>query len=320
MADATSVEAGGSTAGPARPPYLGHGVGLRRDHFERVLEGPTRIDWFEIISENFMVRGGRPLEVLAQVRARYPVVMHGVSLSIGSTDSLDEAYLDRLADLAQRVEPAWVSDHLCWTSVGGHQAHDLLPLPYTEEALRHVVSRVLHVQERLGRPIALENVSSYVGYRASSMPEWEFLAEVARRSGCGILLDINNIYVSARNHAFDPVRYLEGVPPGKVWQFHLAGHSDKGAYLLDTHDHPVSDPVWDLYAEAVRRFGAVSNLIEWDDKIPSFERLEAESEKARSIHQTLLSGRTSLPGQESLSGQEPLPGGASFSGPSAEAV
>jgi hypothetical protein len=271
-----------------RPACLGHGVGLRRDHFDRVLSGPTRIDWFELISENFMVGGGRALDVLTRVRERYPVVLHGVSLSIGSTDPLDESYLDRLADLARRVDPAWVSDHLCWTSVGGHQAHDLLPLPYTERALDHVVRRVIQVQERLGRPIALENVSSYVAYRHSVMPEWEFLAAVAERSGCGILLDVNNIYVSARNHAFDPHAYLEGIPPAKVWQFHLAGHSNKGDYLLDTHDHPVADPVWDLYEAAVRRFGAVSTLIEWDDNIPAFERLEDESERARSISAAIL--------------------------------
>jgi uncharacterized protein len=271
------------TAATPRPPVprLGHGVGLRRDHFERILAGPTRIDWFEAISENFMVRGGRPLDVLTRVRERYPIVLHGVSLSIGSTDPLNEAYLDDLAALAARFEPVWVSDHLCWTGVGGHQAHDLLPLPYDEEALAHVVDRVGRVQDRLGRPIALENVSSYVGYRRSSMPEWEFVAEVSRRSGCGILLDINNIYVSARNHGFDPRRYIAGIPAPAVWQFHLAGHSDKGAYLLDTHDHAVPDPVWDLYAEAVRRFGPVSTLIEWDDRIPPFERLEEESERAR---------------------------------------
>ena len=271
-----------------RPAFLGHGVGLRRDHFERVLSGPSRIEWFEVISENFMVPGGRALDVLTRVRERYPVVLHGVSLSIGSTDPLDEAYLDRLAGLARRFEPAWISDHLCWTSVGGHHAHDLLPLPYTDEALRNVVARVGRVQERLGRPIALENVSSYVAYRGSTMTEWEFLAEVARRSGCGILLDVNNIYVSARNHGFDPLAYLAGVPPEKVWQFHLAGHSDKGAYLLDTHDHPVADPVWDLYRAAVRRFGAVSTLVEWDDLIPEFERLEAESARARAIHEATL--------------------------------
>jgi uncharacterized protein (UPF0276 family) len=265
------------------PASLGHGVGLRRDHFDRVLSAPTRIDWFEVISENFMVDGGRPLEVLERVRERYPVVLHGVSLSIGSTDPLNEAYLDRLADLAARIEPAWVSDHLCWAGVGGRYAHDLLPLPYTSEALAHVVARIQKVQERLGRAIAMENVSSYVTFRRSTMSEWDFLSEVARRSGCGILLDVNNIYVSARNHGFDPRAYIAGVPRGAVWQYHLAGHSDKGDFLLDTHDHPVSDPVWDLYAEAVRRFGPVSTLIEWDDNIPVFDRLEEESERARAV-------------------------------------
>ena len=270
------------------PGFLGHGVGLRRDHFERVLSGPARVDWFEAISENFMVPGGRPLDVLTRVRERYPVVLHGVSLSIGSTDPLDEGYLDRLLGLTKRFEPAWVSDHLCWTGVGGRQAHDLLPLPYTEQAIGHVVGRVLRVQERLGRPIAIENVSSYVAYAHSAMPEWEFLAEVARRSGCGILLDINNIYVSSRNHRFDPRTYLQGVPTDKVWQFHLAGHSNQGAFLLDTHDHPVIDEVWDLYRDAVRRFGPVSTLIEWDDNIPEFERLEEESGRARAIQDEAL--------------------------------
>ena len=271
-----------------QPVSLGHGVGLRREHFERVLSGPARVDWFEAISENFMVDGGRPLDVLTRVRERYPVVLHGVSLSIGSTDPLDEAYLDRLLALAQRFQPAWVSDHLCWTRVGGRQTHDLLPLPYTEQALLHVVERVLRVQERLGRPIALENVSSYVAYAHSAVPEWEFLAEVARRSGCGILLDVNNIYVSSKNHPFDPRAYLEGIPKDRVWQFHLAGHSNKGTFLLDTHDHPVIDEVWDLYGAAVRRFGPVSTLIEWDDKIPEFERLEQESGRARAIQEEAL--------------------------------
>jgi len=279
-----------------RPPSLGHGVGLRRDHFERVLSAPSRIDWFEAISENFMVDGGKPRDVLTRVRERYPVVLHGVSMSIGSTDPLNESYLEALRELADRVQPAWVSDHLCWAGVGGHYAHDLLPLPYTGEALAHVVARVHRVQERLGRAIALENVSSYVSYRQSTMPEWEFLSEVARRSGCGILLDVNNIYVSARNHGFDARAYIDGVPVDAVWQFHLAGHSDKGNFLLDTHDHPVCDPVWDLYAHAVRRFGPLSTLIEWDDKIPTFERLEAESERARAIATGVVAGGTAVAG------------------------
>jgi len=219
-----------------------------------------------------------------------------VSLSIGSTDPLDERYLDDLAGMIRRFEPAWVSDHLCWTGLGGHQAHDLLPLPCTREALDHVVARVGRVQERLGRTIALENVSSYVAYGASSMPEWEFLAEVARRSGCGILLDINNIYVSSKNHRFDARAYLAGIPARSVWQFHLAGHADKGRYLLDTHDHPVPDPVWDLYAEAVRLYGPVSTLIEWDDRIPEWDRLEAESRRARDLQERVLreTGRAAL--------------------------
>jgi uncharacterized protein (UPF0276 family) len=280
----------------ARPDYIGHGVGLRRDHYERILTGgSTRVDWFEAISENFMVPGGRALDILTRIRERYRLVLHGVSMSIGSTDPLNERYLEELAELTRRIEPEWISDHLCWTGVGGHNAHDLLPLPYTERSLDHVVGRLQRVQERLGRPIALENPSSYVSFRQSSIPEWEFLAEVARRSGCGILLDVNNIYVSSKNHGFDPYGYLDGIPAGKIWQFHLAGHSNKGRYLLDTHDHPVPDPVWDLYAEAVRRFGAVSTLIEWDDKIPGFERLEEESEHARRLQDEVLEERTPQP-------------------------
>lgn len=281
-----------SRPSPSGVRFLGHGVGLRREHFERILSAPTRVDWFEAISENFMVAGGRALDVLTRVREQYPIVLHGVSLSIGSTDPLDRRYLDELAALARRFEPEWVSDHLCWTGVGGHNAHDLLPLPYTEEALDHVAVRVAQVQEHLGRRIALENASSYVSYRHSSMPEWEFLAAIARRSGCGILLDINNIYVSARNHGFDARQYLAGIPVDAVWQFHLAGHSNKGKFLLDTHDHPVIEPVWQLYREAVERFGEISTLIEWDDHIPPFERLEAESERAREIFGQVRKGKT----------------------------
>lgn len=268
-------------------PYLGHGIGLRPPHYPRVLDG-ARADWFEVISENFMIRGGRPLAILEQVRADRPVVLHGVSLSIGSTDPLNDRYLDELSALAARIEPAWVSDHLCWGSIGGHYAHDLLPLPYTEEALAHAVRRVEAVQERLGRRILVENVSSYVAFAHSAMPEWEFLAAVAERADCGILLDVNNVYVSSVNHGFDPAAYLAGVPRGRVGQVHLAGHSDHGTHLLDTHDAPVRAEVWDLYRAAVRRFGRVSTLIEWDDRLPPVEEVLAEAERARAAEARVL--------------------------------
>jgi uncharacterized protein (UPF0276 family) len=262
-------------------PALGYGVGLRRPHYSRVIDEHPRIDWFEIISENFMVEGGRPLEVLEAVRRDYPVVMHGVSLSIGSTDPLNRDYLRRLRELASRFEPAWISDHLCWTGAGGHNLHDLIPLPYTEEALRHVARRVAMVQEALGRPILLENISSYMTFRASAVPEWEFIAAVAQRADCGILLDVNNIHVTAFNQGFDPIRYIDAIPAERVAQFHLAGYSDHGDYLLDTHDHPVSAAVWDLYEYAVRRIGPVATLIEWDDRIPPLEVLAAAADEAR---------------------------------------
>src|SRR5262245_23646113 len=235
-------------------PYLGHGVGLRPTHYPAILDEGQRADWFEVISENYMLRGGRPLDVLERVRAERPIVAHGVSLSLGATDPLNERYLDDLVALVRRFEPAWVSDHLCWGSYGRHYAHDLLPLPYTDEALAHVARRIDAVQERLGRRILVENVSSYVAFTHSVMPEWEFLAAVAERTDCGILLDVNNIYVSAVNHGFDAYEYLAGIPLGRVGQFHLAGHTDNGTHLLDTHDHPVRAEVWDLYRAAVRRF------------------------------------------------------------------
>ena len=269
-------------------PDLGHGVGLRREHFERVLAGPTRVDWFEVISENFMVKGGRPLHVLERVRRDYPVVLHGVSLSIGTTDPLDRDYLDRLRELASWVEPAWVSDHLCWTGVGGHNAHDLLPLPYTEEALDHVVARVGAVQEHLGRRIALENVSTYLSFASSTLSEWEFLVQLATRADCGILLDVNNVYVSAANQGFDPRTYLEAVPPERVWQVHLAGHTDRGSHLLDTHSRCVCEEVWELYRFATRRIGAVASLVEWDEDIPEWDSLEAESLRAREVRREAL--------------------------------
>lgn len=241
------------------------------------------MDWFEVISENFMVPGGRPLEVLSGVRERYPIVMHGVSLSIGSTDPLNRRYLRELRDLALRFEPAWISDHLCWTGVGGRNLHDLLPLPYTEEALTHVARRIRQVQDALERHILIENVSSYMTFADSTMTEWEFLSRIAEEADCGILLDINNIFVSAFNHRFDANEYIDYVPAERVVQYHLAGHSDNGTHLLDTHDHPVCDDVWSLYTRAVRRFGAVSTLVEWDDNIPEFSELQATAEKARRI-------------------------------------
>ena len=271
-----------------RAPFLGHGLGLRREHYAAVIAGEAACDWFEAISENYMAVGGRARRILRAVRERYPVTLHGVSLGIGGTDPLDEGYLDALKALAAEVEPAWVSDHLCWTSVGGRTSHDLLPLPCTEESLANVVSRIAHVQERLGRVLVLENVSSYVRYRVSTMPEAELVAEVARRSGCGLLLDVNNVFVSATNHGFDPGTYLEAIPRGSVWQFHLAGPSEAGPLLVDTHDHPVRPEVWELYREAVRRFGRVSSLVEWDDRIPELPVVLAERDRAAAIAAEVL--------------------------------
>jgi len=268
-------------------PDLGCGIGLRREHYGHVLEHWPAVDWFEIISENFMVPGGRPLWVLDQVRERYPIVMHGVSLSIGSTDPLNYEYLAELKKLAARVRPAWVSDHLCWTGVGGKNAHDLLPLPYTEETIGHVVSRVRAVQDFLERPLVLENVSSYLSFRHSEFTEWECLAEIARRSGCFLLLDVNNVYVSAFNHRYDPLEYLRAVPADRVVQFHLAGHTNNGNHLLDTHDHPIIDRVWALYAEAVRRCGPLATLIERDDRIPELPEVAAEADRARRIREEI---------------------------------
>jgi uncharacterized protein len=264
-------------------PYIGHGIGMRPKHYGSLLGAPPPVDWLEVISENFMVPGGRPLSVLDKVRREVPVVLHGVSLSIGGSDPLDRDYLNALRELAARVEPAWVSDHLCWGTHGKRWAHELLPLPYTEEVIEHVVARVLAVQDVLRRRILLENVSSYVAYQSSTMTEWDFLAEIARRADCGILLDVNNIFVSAHNHGFDALEYLRGVPVDRVGQIHLAGHSNKGTHLLDTHDHPVPDGVWALYREAVRRFGNVSTLVEWDDHIPELDIVVAESRKAAAI-------------------------------------
>jgi uncharacterized protein (UPF0276 family) len=269
-------------------PQLGHGIGLRPPHYAAVLAERPAVDWFEVISENFMVDGGNPRRVLRGVREHYPVVLHGVSLSLGSVDPLDQAYLDRLAALAAEIEPAWVSDHLCWSSFGGHTGHDLWPLPFTEEALGHVVERVQRVQERLGRRILVENVSSYVQFTASSLTEWEFLAALAERADCGLLLDVNNVYVSARNHGFAAEDFLQGIPRERVGQYHLAGHSEHGTHLLDTHDHPVCDPVWELYRAAIRRFGPAATLIERDDDIPPLSEVVAESRHAAEIEAAVL--------------------------------
>ena len=263
-------------------PRLGHGLGLRTAHYPRVTAEPCPgVDWFEVISENFMVAGGNPRRVLRAVRERYPVVMHGVSLSIGTTDPLDDAYLGALRALCDEIEPAIVSDHLCWSSLGGHTVHDLWPVPYTEQALAHVVGRVEQVQDRLGRRILLENPSTYAVFRDGDLDEAAFLAEVARRADCGILLDVNNVHVSCHNHGWDRQAYLAALPVERVGQIHLAGHSVDGALLIDTHDHPVCDDVWRLYGDAVRRFGAVTTCIERDDHIPPFDELVAELGDAR---------------------------------------
>jgi uncharacterized protein (UPF0276 family) len=269
-------------------PSLGFGLGLRVDHYEAILAGRPPVEWFEALTENYLVPGGKPLHYLTRIRERYPIALHGVSLSIGSTHPLDREYLAKVKALAARIEPEWISDHLCWTGVGGKNAHDLLPLPYTEEALANVVGRVRTVQDFLGRRILLENVSSYVTFRDSPLTEWEFLRAVAEQADCLILLDVNNIYVSSVNHEFDPHDYLNAIPVERVQQFHIAGHENHGDYLIDTHDHPVPDPVWSLYDAAVRRFGNVSTMIERDANIPPLEELCAELDTARRLAERAL--------------------------------
>ncbi len=273
---------------PLRYPYLGHGLGLRVDHYDAILEDKPAIDWLEVVSENYLVPGGRPLDYLERFRERYPLVMHGVSLSIGSTDSLDRDYLKSLRQLADRVQPAWISDHLCWTGVEGVNLHDLMPLPHTDEAIAHVVDRVRKVQDFLGRRILLENVSSYIGYTHSTVPEWEFVSAIANAADCLLLVDVNNVYVSSVNHGFDALEYLDGLPAERVQQFHLAGHLKGDRLIIDTHDATISDPVWQLYAEALKRYGPVSCLIERDDRIPPLAELMAELEQARKISSDTL--------------------------------
>jgi uncharacterized protein len=262
-------------------PNLGLGVGLRTSHYAYVLEHWPDIGWFEIISENFMHSRGRPRYVLDQIRERYPVVMHGVSLSIGSTDPLDREYLRQLKHLADRIGTPWVSDHLCWTGVNGTTTHDLLPVPLNELTLRHVAERVRIVQDVLERPLVLENPSTYVEFHASTMTEWEFLGRLTELTGCALLLDVNNVYVSSVNHGFDPERYVRAIPPDRVVQFHLAGHHDHGTHIVDTHDAPVTDSVWELYRLACELTGGASTLLEWDDRVPDFPTVRAEVEKAR---------------------------------------
>ena len=262
-------------------PRLGCGVGLRTPHFSHILRERPPVDWFEIISENFMDSGGRPRYVLDQIAERYPIVMHGVSLSIGSTDPLDFDYLRKLKSLADTVNARWVSDHVCWSGVAGRNAHDLLPVPLTEETLRHITARVRTVQEYLERPLMLENPSSYVGFAASTMPEWEFISRLANDGDCGLLLDVNNVFVSAMNHDFDPVEYIRNVPHERVVQFHLAGHTDCGTHRIDTHDGPVIDSVWSLYRLAHQLTeGRPATLLEWDANIPTFPEVHAEVLKA----------------------------------------
>jgi len=262
-------------------PNLGLGVGLRTVHFGHVLDRKPAVDWFEIVTENFLDTDGRPAWVLDQVAGRYPIVLHGVSMSVGSTDPIDRTYLAKVKALAERVRAVWVSDHVCWTGVAGRNLHDLLPMPYTEEALRHMVRRIRRIQDVLERPLILENPSSYVEFASSSMPEWEFIARMAEEADCGLLLDVNNVYVSAFNHGFDPEAYVRAIPPNRVAYVHVAGHTNHGTHLLDTHIGPVIDPVWKLFGLAQRLSGGRSTLLEWDEEIPAFPVVHREVLKAR---------------------------------------
>lgn len=269
-------------------PYLGFGLGLRPNYYDEILEQKPNVDWFEILSENYLVPGGKPLYYLDKIREHYPLVMHGVSLSLGSSDALDMDYLKELKTLAQRIDPAWISDHLCWTGVQGINVHDLLPIPYTQQAVAHIVSRIQQIQEFLGRPILIENVSSYLTYKQSELSEWDFLVAIVKQAGCFILLDVNNVYVSSVNHGFNPLEYLNAMPVNQVAQIHLAGHSNHGDYIIDTHDAPIIQPVWDLYAATIKRLGAVSTMIERDDNMPPLAELLAELTHARCIFERAM--------------------------------
>ena len=260
---------------------FGVGIGLRIPHYNHIFEKKPVVDWFEIISENYMVEGGRQLQVLDQILERYRVVQHGVSMYFGSAEPLNREHLRRLKKLVRRTNTPWLTDHLCWGSVDGRYSHDLLPMPYTFEAAKRTAQKVREARDFLEVPIAVENVSSYAEYHVSEMTEWEFLNEVVEDADCGILLDVNNIYVSSRNHSFDPFEYLRSVPAERVAQIHIAGHSNYEKYILDTHDHPVLDPVWQLYAKAIEMVGSTATLLEWDDHIPSFDEVHKEALKAK---------------------------------------
>jgi uncharacterized protein len=288
--------------GTAPRPHHGHGIDLRPEHYQSLLEAPLEMDWVEVISERFLgTRGGIRLDVLERVRREVPVSLHGTTMSVGSVDPLDRDYLGALKALADRIEPVWVSDHLAWSSFGGADL-DLFPLPYTEESLDHVVARVVAIQEALGRTFLLENPSSYVAFRSSAIPECDFLAAVAQRADCGILLDVNNVYVSARNLGFDPGEYLSAIPPDRVHEIHLAGHRDLGGLLADTHEGPVPSAVWELYREAVRRFGPVPTIVEWDTAVPELDTMVAESRRAALIEKEVCGEAGGTPAEVRLAG------------------
>ncbi|MCA0903768.1 DUF692 domain-containing protein [Qipengyuania aquimaris] len=267
-------------------PFHGYGLGLRRTHYADFLETEVPVDFVEVISENYMVEGGKPLRILEEIRARHPVILHGVSMSVGSAQGLDEDYLDRLAALARRIDPLWVSDHLCWTRTSAHNSHDLLPLPLTGEALDVVCANIDRAQEKLGRAMLFENPSSYLTFPEDEMSEWAFLSEMARRTGCYLLLDVNNVYVSAQNHGFSASEYIAGLPLDRVRQIHLAGHTpatEERSLVIDTHDREVCDEVWDLFREVTALMGPVATMIERDDAIPPLPELLHELDRARMI-------------------------------------
>jgi uncharacterized protein (UPF0276 family) len=267
-------------------PDLGFGIGLRQVHYQYILEHMPPVDWFEIISENYMNQGGYSWYILEQIKERYPIVNHGVSLSVGSSDPINMNYLKKLKKLTDILNPPWISDHLCWTGINGKNTHDLLPLPYTEQTLAHVIEKVRIIQDFLERRLILENTSTYAAFTVSSMTEWEFIARMAEKADCGLLLDINNVYVNSYNHGFDPTEFINAIPAARICQYHLAGHTNKGSYLLDTHSDIVIDPVWDLYRLSCQYTGGRATLLEWDEAIPDFDIVHAQALKARQYRST----------------------------------